>query len=545
MNLTEKEAAEYKRCAQSARYTIEKHGHLKHIRRGKIKWQPYQWQLDMLDRLQRGENLVVLKSRQVGASWTVAGFVAWLILFRPDVECLFLSQKEQKAIKLLAKLKFVCNNFPDFLRRDISINTKTRFAVVHKRVGTTVISESSVDSLTTTGESGRGDTARLVFLDEIAHLENAEETWTAIRPTTSHGGQIVAASSPNGTSGTFARLWMEADGGESASFVPIRVHYTDCGFDEKWLAEASDGMTREQIDQEFELMFLSTGSPAFSPEDVKKCYIPMKEIMEVDEYADLRKIVERSKEYASGVDSAEIRRNRSVIYHDFNAIVTFNRFGIQVDAVNNKISLDEWAGKTEDTGDGKRVEVHGFVSQWHAKYPGLMFCEENGAGLTVENRHILPDDPSCEFTTRRMTSKSKPRIVNQFKLALAGGLVIITDKRLFYQLLVYEDLGQGKYSAPEGLNDDLVTACLWAYDALVELGGYEFDMPPRATGTEIPMMPMMDTIDISHGIPVNNWPVPAPNFTSEPGSHDIGFLQRWLEFDPRSGIVNEQRIFTP
>jgi hypothetical protein len=528
LNLTPEQAIEYKRCAKSCRYTIETYGYLKHIRKGKMKWVSYPWQLDMFDRLQAGQNLVVLKSRQVGASWTTAGFVAWLILFRPDIECLLLSQKEQKAIKLLAKVKFIVNNFPEFIRRDVCADTKTRFAVVHKRAGARIISESAVDSLTTTGESGRGDTARFVFLDEFAHLDNAEEVWTSIKPTTSHGGQIVAASSPNGTSGAFARLWMEADGGDSASFVPIRIHYTDCGFDEKWLAEASDGMTREQIDQEFELIFLSTGSPAFAPDDIRKCYIPMEQIESVAEYADLLRMIHKSVRFASGVDSAEIRRNKSVLMRDHNAIVTFNEFGIQVADVNNQLSLDEWAGVTLDVAGG-RVEMPGFVSQWHKKYPGLMFAEENGAGLTVENRHILPDDPESDFAVQRMTGKSKPRIVNQFKLARAGGLVIITSKRLFYQLLMYEDLGQGKYGAPEGQHDDLVTAALWAYDALVEMGGYEFDMPAKVVGTEMPMMPsgLLPMEDLG----MAGWDIAAPQVGSQVA--DAGALGRWHEFDPR------------
>lgn len=530
MQLTREEALEYKRCANSVVYTIEKYGYIKHIKRGKVKCRMYDWQRDMLQRLQDGQNLVVLKSRQVGVSWTMAMFTAWLLLFRPDVECLFLSQKEQKAIKLLGKVKFVMNNFPAFIRREYSSDSKTRLAVIHRMHGATVVSESSIDSLTTTGESGRGDTAWLVFLDEFAHLENAEETWTAIKPTTAHGGQIVAASSPNGTSGAFARLYMEADGGDSETFVPLRIHYTDCGFDEAWMREASDGMTQTQIEQEFELAFLGTGSPAFQPNDVKKCYVPMEDLVQQPELAAL---LAKPTKYAIGIDSAEIKRNKNVRLRDYNAAVVFNQYGIQIFAENNQMALDEWAGKTMDVGSS-RVEMPGFVSQLHVKFPGLMICEENGAGLTVENRHILPNDSVSEFYVSRTTSKSKPRIVNQFALALAGGLVVITDKRLYYQLLIYEDLGQGKYSAPEGQHDDLVVAAMLAYEALIELGGYEFEMPPQAVGIQKSIVPpeYMEAFGEQH--------IAGPVFSEfQPGD---GEYLDWNMFDPRRELVDEYHI---
>lgn len=480
MKLTAEEAIEYKRCRASALYTIKRYGYLKDIKRGKIKWEPYEWQEQLIEWLQEGRNVILLKSRQVGASWTVAGYVAWLVLFHPDIEILLLSRKEKFAIKLLAKCKFVLNNFPDFIRREYNSNTQTRFSVIHRREGMTVVSESSVDSLTTTGESGRGDTAAFVFTDELAHLPNADDTWTAIRPATSRGGQIAIASSPSGPEGVFARIWMDAETGESSTFTPIRVHYTDCGFDEQWLAEASDGMTEEDILQEYELAFIGTGSPAFDPNHLEQCYIPMSQIMSDPELEDIRKLVVNSREFYTGVDSAEIRVSRGRKSRDFNAITSLNKYGIQIAAEMNKMPLDEWAGHTIDVEVGgvpKKVEIKGYVSKWHEKFPGMMYIEENGPGLTVENRHQLPDNPLCDAVVRRTTQKRKPRLVNQFKLAIAGQQVLITSKQTLYQLQLFQDLGNSKYGAPQGYKDDLVIAILEAYDALLRAGGFDFKMP--------------------------------------------------------------------
>ena len=107
----------------------------------------------------------------------------------------------------------------------------------------------------------------------------------------------------------------------------------------------------------------------------------------------------------------------------------------------------------------------------------MMFVEENGPGLTVENRHILPEDGVSDVAIKRTTSKRKQRLVNQFKLAIAGGQVLVTDKRTWYQLTIYQDLGGGKYSAPASSHDDLVIAILEAWDALITMGCFEFVMP--------------------------------------------------------------------
>lgn len=526
MKLTEREAEEYKRCSQDAVYVLKKYAYLRHITQGKMKWEPYDWQIELVEMLQAGENVVVLKSRQVGVSWTVAFFVAWMIHFKPGIELCLISQMEKKAIKLLAKVRFICVNFPDFIRREFNADAQTRISVIHERKGGEVSNESSIDSLTTTSSSARGDTAALIFMDEIAHMENGNEVYAAVKPSTSRGGQVVMASSPNGVEGVFPRIWMQADAGESATFSPLRVHYTDCGFDEEWLVEASDGMTEEEVMQEYELSFIGGGSPAFNPEHLNNCFIDMTKIMSDDpKLADIRRMILAAQKYASGVDTAEIKVGRGRRKRDYNAITSMTEHGIQVAAEANKMLLDEWAGKTITVGD-RQVDVVGYVSKWHKKYPGTMFIEENGPGLTVENRHQLPDGSISNIVVKRTSHKRKQRIVDQFRLAIAGQQVLITDKKTWYQLTLYQDLGGGKYSAPAGSHDDLVIAILEAWDALIRMGGFEFVMPTLEKVGAYEMF--------SHDGAVPHAPaIPDPGLDS---MHEIAGpllnLEDWHEFDP-------------
>ncbi|NIR25841.1 MAG: hypothetical protein GWO10_15580, partial [candidate division Zixibacteria bacterium] len=184
------------------------------------------------------------------------------------------------------------------------------------------------------------------------------------------------------------------------------------------------------------------------------------------ELEDIKQKVLSSRLYTTGIDTAEIKSGRGKRRRDYNAVCSMNEYGIQIKAEANQMLLDEWAGKTMDIGN-MRVEVPGYVSKWHIDYPGLMFIEENGPGLTVENRHMLPDNPKSEVAVRRTSSVRKQRMVDQFRLALAGQQILITDKATYYQLTLFQDMGGGKYEAPTGYKDDLVIAILLAYDALI------------------------------------------------------------------------------
>lgn len=540
MKLTKQEAAEYLKCAKDPVYTFLNYAYLKDVSGGATKWGPlaYDWQVELLQRLHAGENIIALKSRQVGFSWTVGFYIAWLVHFKKDIEILVLSVNQEKAMKLLAKIRFMCVHLPDFIRREFNTDSKTRLSIIHKREGSKVVSESSIDSLTTTGSSGRGDTAYFIFVDELAHMQDGNLVYTAVKPATSRGGQMVIGSSPNGPENQYAILWMLADSGDSATFIPMRIHYTDCGFDDEWLEVVSDGMTDEDILQEYELSFIGSGSPAFDPGHLKDCYIPMQEIMENEEYRDLKRLVESSKKFATGVDTAVIKVGRGRKRRDYNAIVSLNEYGIQIASETNKMLLDEWAGKTIDFGD-KKVEVPGYVSKWHGKYRGLLYIEDNGPGHTVENRHSLPSDNISDVAAKTTSAKRKQKIVDQFKLALAGQQVVITDKKTFYQLSLYQDLGGGKYSAPAGSHDDLVIAILEAYDALLAMGGYEFIMPEiqKATGA-------YEVFTDIHNVPAHGPMIPSPGLDS---AFDMSMPvitiseQEWKEFLPDGAKIERIR----
>jgi hypothetical protein len=183
----------------------------------------------------------------------------------------------------------------------------------------------------------------------------------------------------------------------------------------------------------------------------------------------------------SGVDTQE-GTNPKTGERDYHSVVTLNEFGVQIGAFHSqKMGLDEWAGHTLQT-EGKRYEVEGFVTKWHRMYPGSMAIEQNGPGMTVINRHQLPDDDYSTMTSRRTTGGvnapgSKIRLLNSLKLAFAGTMIIITDRFTYECLCAFQDLGSSKAAAAPGMYDDPVIALAEANAELVNWGGLIFELP--------------------------------------------------------------------
>jgi len=462
---------------------VKKYGWLQHTSRGEIRWEPYDYQIEMLESLQNGDNIITLKSRQIGCSWTTAAYLIWLIIFNPSINCIVLSQKELYAVKFLEKAKFFFNRLPRFLKPNVVSDSKTQFTVQFRAKrpdGDYKIANSSVDSLTTTTDTGRSFSARLVIMDEAAFLPNGEDTWKAVKPTTTHGGQIAVISTPNRIN-WFHTLWAKAEAGESLTFKPIIAYYRDCGFDDEWLAKVTDGMSVTDILQEYELQFLTSGNPFFDLNKLALCYYDTDELGKIVD-ADGKSLNVKTYINFTGVDPSEGAG-------DYHSIVSLNQHGVQLDAWHSKdTSLEDFSGYTMTLPDGSRVEVEGRTSKWHRMYPGYMVIEQNNSGQTVYSRHITPDDDRSITISRKTTggtagAGSKMRILNLLKLAVAGRQIYITDLFTYRCMQSFESKQGGqKAEAADGAYDDPVMALAHSYAELYKYGGYVIEMPERTVG---------------------------------------------------------------
>ncbi len=491
--ITEEQAKELQKCIDDTLYWLKAYCYLKHTTLGKIPWdKPYAYQEILIEKLQNKDDIIVLKSRRIGASWTVCAYVLWLCIFHPDITCMLLSRKESLAKGLLKRIKFMLVNLPRWMQPKVGVNTLTELSFVFSTDEETA--ESNIMSLTTTDESGRGEDAALVFVDELAFIPNGDETWAAVGPTAAGGGQRVCVSTPNGTGGMFYRLCTQLQAGQDIGMTYIEAHWErDCGLSELWFKKATVGMSLQKVLQEFELQFLSTGRPFFDLMKLMQCYKP------VDKHPEIAQLVVKTEFSFHGVDTGE---GHAVVdgEPDYHSIVTLNEAGVQIFSFHsNRMPRAEFTGHVEELADGTSVLIEGVPTKIHREYPGGMAIEQFGSGDVTLAMHKVPEDEISYLVEHRQTNSSKMRILNSLRLAINEIQIIITDVFTYQCLRTFEDQTTGsveKAGAANGTFDDAVIALALAWMLLKQYGGQVYDFTNIVTSDGRRMIALRPEYDL-------------------------------------------------
>lgn len=134
--------------------------------------------------LRLGKDILVNKSRDMGASWCCIAFLHWLWLFRPDSQLLELSRTEDYVDKagnmkaLFQKHDYINNWLPEWmLPPAVGYREKNRskMHMMNEHNG------SCIDGESTTQHAASGDRRLVALLDEFAKVENGENMRSATK----------------------------------------------------------------------------------------------------------------------------------------------------------------------------------------------------------------------------------------------------------------------------------------------------------------------------------------------------------------------------
>lgn len=165
------------------------------------------------ERIKKRRDIVIEKSRDMGASWLILLVFEWLWHFHNDVQFLMLSRKEElvddveNPKALFWKIDFLHKNQPGWLLPPMQ---RLNMKLVNERTGSSITGES------TNSNAGRGDRATAVLLDEFAAVENATEILAATGNTSYCR---IVNSTPMGAHTEFSKMR------RNPAFLKLRMHW--------------------------------------------------------------------------------------------------------------------------------------------------------------------------------------------------------------------------------------------------------------------------------------------------------------------------------
>ena len=160
---------------------------------GKRQFEKWPHVMEIADALLNDRKIVILKARQLGASWVGAAYACWMFMFHPGSLVGMFSRGEREAVRLMAKVKFIYKNLPRGWTR--SLETDSRLEM---QLNFAEGVESIITAFPSTSDAGRGDDFSLVVMDEADSHEALEEAYTALSGSIdSTGGQMVMMSTIN------------------------------------------------------------------------------------------------------------------------------------------------------------------------------------------------------------------------------------------------------------------------------------------------------------------------------------------------------------
>jgi len=177
--------------------------YIQHPVKGKMLFQPFEYQVGLLHSYHDYRFNVNMLPRQSGKTTCASAYLLWYAMFHPDQTILVAAHKYTGSQEIMQRIRYGYELCPDHIRSGVTNYNKGSMEFDNG---------SRIVSATTTGNTGRGMSISLLYCDEFAFVQPniAEEFWTSISPTLATGGRAIITSTPNSDEDTFATIWKES-----------------------------------------------------------------------------------------------------------------------------------------------------------------------------------------------------------------------------------------------------------------------------------------------------------------------------------------------
>lgn len=468
---TVEQAEEILRCADPVSgpaYFLSKYFFIQHPVRGRIQYQPYEYQKRLLHSYNDYRFSISLMPRQTGKSTTAAGYLLWYAMFVPDSTILVAAHKYLGSQEIMQRIRYGYESVPDFIRAGVTTYNKGSIDFDNG---------SRIVSTTTTENTGRGMSISLLYLDEFAFVRPsiAKEFWTSISPTLATGGKCIITSTPNSDEDQFALIWKQANkcvdeyGNETElginGFKAFRSYWQehperDANWEKQQRAQLGEERFRREMNCEFiieeetlissiVLAELGAIEPLFKQGQVRWFKKPE---------ADKTYIVALDPSLGTGGDPAAIQvlelptmyqvaewtHNKTPIQQQIKILSEITKALVEVTRSQNNVY---YSVENNTLGEAALVAISEMGEE---KIKGLFLSEPKRAGVSRIYRK--------GFTT---TNKSKISACSKLKSLIENKKMTIASKTLISELKTFIAVGVS-FQAKAGETDDLVMALLLA-----------------------------------------------------------------------------------
>lgn len=438
---TEDEVREYAKCMKDPSYFARTYVKIISLDSGLVNFNLYPYQEKMFNHFMDNRFSIVLACRQSGKSISSVVFLLWYALFHPEKTIAVLANKGATAREMLSRITLALENLPFFLQPGCRALNK----------GSIEFSNNSrIIASATSGSSIRGMSVNLLFLDEFAFVERANEFYTSTYPVVSAGKdtKVIITSTANGIGNTFHKIW-EGAVQKTNDYEAFTVNWWDVpGRDEEWKKQTVGNTSQLQFDQEFGNTFFGTGDTLINAETLLS--FRAREPLRVLE-GGLLKVYQETLQSHEYIMTVDVSKGRGQDYSTFTIIDITTRPFTQVAVYrNNTISPILFPNI-----------IYKFAKAYNDAY---VIIESNDSGQVVCNGlyHDLEyENIHLESAVKRnaigieMNRKVKRLGCSSIKDLLEEHKLDIHDEDTILEISTFVAKGQS-YEASDGNHDDLM-----------------------------------------------------------------------------------------
>lgn len=497
---TNEQLEELIKCADpftGPEYFMNHFFYIQHPVKGKMLYQPYDYQKRLIDTYHKYRFSISMMPRQTGKSTSAAGYLLWYAMFIPDSTILVAAHKHTGAQEIMARIRYAYELCKDHIRAGV---------VTYNKGSIEFENGSRIVSATTTENTGRGMSISLLYADEFAFVRPtiATEFWTSISPTLSTGGKAIITSTPNSDEDQFALIWKGANKCEDEfgntteiginGFRAYRSYWEEHpDRDEKWAAEQRSQLGDDRFRREMGCEFIIAEETLISAAKLLDLQgiDPLYRTGQVRWYKKPEKgkiyVVALDPSLGTGGDDAAIQvfeanTTTQIAEWKHNKTMIPEQIRIMVDickSINSYVDNTQsiyYSVENNSIGEAALISIQQYGE---SNIEGFFLSESNKhrKGFNTTNKVKLSACAKLKtlIETQRMKINSQP-LVSQLKTFIARG---------------------STYEAKIGESDDLVMSTLLAVRMMQQLQNYHVEMDEQMRDFQdviIPPMPFISMI---------------------------------------------------